>query len=195
MKLIVKAGKLRIKKRGKIAKDVGVVARGALKEAAKTFVDVLVEKTPVLTGEALGSVLPVARMINHMSGIQAKLGGAGADPRREDRTTIGDVQGGPRRQGEMFTSSGEFWQFNFHTDVFHYFLHDRFRSLRGVPTFGPVFQPAQVAMRAKLVSIFVPTIRKHLKTIIGLTAETGRDRQLSESEIDFTGSGFSPERF
>ena len=77
----IKVGKIKFDARV-VRKNIDKVARAALKNAARDFVDVLVQEIPVLTGMALGSVLPVARAVDQMEAIQAKLATAAGRPGR-----------------------------------------------------------------------------------------------------------------
>lgn len=205
MQVTVKAGQIQLNSGKRIKQNLDAVAMATMKNAAKGFLDEVVTRVPVLTGEALGSVLPVARILDNMSAIMAKLSEAGGrlDHPSElpNKIAQGEAQGNPHTEDEMFSRNGDSWVFTFSTDVFHFFLRDNFAMPNGRPTPWHAFKEGRERMVATLRgrSGFKAMVRRYLKPIlgpkvVGLKAKFSSETTLSEDEITFVETGFSPER-
>ncbi len=104
-----------------LQKKTIAAAKKVMQDAAKVFVTHLAKNVPVLTGESLGSVLPVARAIRAATAVNRALTRAGKKPAARGRNfkSRGEAQG----FGGLEFANGK-WTFEFGTDVAHFIFRE-----------------------------------------------------------------------
>jgi hypothetical protein len=144
-----------------------VEAKKVLLEALHDGFVAMLQRIPVATGMAVGSLLPVARLVKAMDIYNAKLS---ERTRSENRIKDGQALGEPK-SGKIIKRTKDAFLIQFSTKVIHFIFNDiMIRPDFKRPQIAPPWEAFTAAEEAIILSIEV-NIRRELLSLIRLFEE------------------------